>query len=954
MNKKIIYVRTELGEDEARSKTAHLGGDVKRALLMVDGEATFGEMSKRAAPSLRNNLEALVEELIKDGYIQEKIKSASIPKPSVSSTMIPAIKIAKPKKIQPAEEDGGELDFMSGFSPSPDEDEPAENITSVSEETELDIKERAEKAKAEAEAARLREEAERKAKAEAEAARLREETERKAKAEAETAHLREEAERKAKAEAEAARLREETERKAKAEAETAHLREEAERKAKAEAEAARLREEAERKAKAEAEAARLREEAERKAKAEAERKAKLEAEAAQMRAELEAAKLKAELEAKARREAEIKAHARMKAEEEATERRAKEQQAAKEREIAEKKAAEKLAAEQASKNAGQAAQPSGFSFDSFQISETDSNAKLDNPDSKAQQVAPNLTSSKPESGQFAFDSFQVNESIQSPEETTEESNEGNEPSPPPDFGKHANADSEGHTAIEKTSEHIAPEPQASELPAKKQAPDPEQIKRVEQERLAAEERKAKAEQEKKLAEEQAKIWAEAEQRAIETAKVKAEKAQHQSEHHAPEKQPSPASPKKQSNPFPWGKLVGFFFKLGIFLLVLLAAALYIAPNVMPMRDYMPKIEQYMSGILKQPVHVGRLSGQFLPFPRLDIGEVYIGDEKQLQIDLAELHFSAFDLFNDKKPIGQLTIHKVTVSGKGLESVAAWMQKLASNDLYPVSRIDIKQCALDTGAFEMSDIEGDMTFDLSNKLTQVNLRANAGKYTLSITPSSASTAKVSLTLHDSALPLLPNWVFDDLNANGEFNANEISFNEFDAHIRGGFLKGSANLNWRTGWRAQGTFKVENVSMNKLNDLLDGSANGSARFKMAASELGELTDSATLNGDFSSVDKGTINGMDIVETARIRSKDHLPGGRTHYKQLSGAVSFEGNAYHFKQLKVSAEGLNASGELEIKNRELSGTLNTKVTIQEELPPVDLQISGVVDSPQLSYVRK
>ncbi len=143
-------------------------------------------------------------------------------------------------------------------------------------------------AKKKAEAERLRAEAEAKKKAEAE--RLRAEAEAKKKAEAE--RLRAEAEAKKKAEAE--RLRAETETKKKAEAE--RLRAEAEAKKKAEAE--RLRAEAEAKKKAEAE--RLRAEAEAKKKAETERRraeveAKKKAEAERLRAEAEAKK-KAEAE----------------------------------------------------------------------------------------------------------------------------------------------------------------------------------------------------------------------------------------------------------------------------------------------------------------------------------------------------------------------------------------------------------------------------------------------------------------------------------------------------------------------------------------------------------------------------------------------------------------------------------------------------------------------------------
>ena len=158
-----------------------------------------------------------------------------------------------------------------------------------------------EKARKEAEEARLRAEAKKKAEAE----RLRAEAEAKKKAEAE--RLRAEAEAKKKAEAE--RLSAEAEAKKKAEAE--RLRAEAEAKKKAEAE--RLRAETETKKKAEAE--RLRAEAEAKKKAEAERlrteaEAKKKAEAERLRAEAEAKK-KAETE---RRRAEVEAKKKAEAE----------------------------------------------------------------------------------------------------------------------------------------------------------------------------------------------------------------------------------------------------------------------------------------------------------------------------------------------------------------------------------------------------------------------------------------------------------------------------------------------------------------------------------------------------------------------------------------------------------------------------------------------------------------
>ncbi|HUW26143.1 MAG TPA: hypothetical protein VMW07_06405, partial [Gallionella sp.] len=185
MDSRIIFIKTGKGDEEVRSKAPLLSGDLKRALLMVDGTATFGEISKRAAPSLRNVLDEILQELEKGGFIQDRAKVTSVPR------MVVPPKMAAPLK-KPADEGVSELDFTAAFrAPSPE--------ALVAEAVKVKAKEAAKlKAQQEVEAARI--------KAEQEAARSKAEAEAKARAEAET-KAREEAERRAQEQAEAARIK---------------------------------------------------------------------------------------------------------------------------------------------------------------------------------------------------------------------------------------------------------------------------------------------------------------------------------------------------------------------------------------------------------------------------------------------------------------------------------------------------------------------------------------------------------------------------------------------------------------------------------------------------------------------------------------------------------------------------------------------------------------------------
>jgi hypothetical protein len=947
MDTKTVFVRTSKGEDEAHSKTMHLAGDGKRALLMVDGVATYGEIGKRAAPSLRAYLDDTFQDLEKNGFIQDKAKVHSAPKMSVPGKMHSTLKMATPKKpsppaYHPAKEDTDELDFMGGFgTPAPQSVTQEDNTSKLKAEAETKARHDLEaaqlkaqqeaaaiRAKAEQDAARLHEEAAQHAKAEAEAKARQELEAAKVKAQQEAEAIR------AKAEQDAARLREEAAQHAKAEVEAKARQELESAKIKAQQEAEAIR------AKAEQDAARLREEAAQRAKAEAEAAAKEHerAEAARIKAEHEAAQIHAELEA-ARLKAEMDAKVKL--------------EAAKMGQEAPKKASEQIP-DRAPENSQDA-----FSFDAFHISEQPENVA---PSPKAHQTpvppTPKVDSHAPSAGKpsdFSFESFQFDDLAPKAEPPQS-------PEKPPQHETPPAAKSGGISfnafKIDESPAPVAAPKNAAPGPVSKPAgnkPDPEQLKRAEQARAAAEERKAAEEQAKKLADEQAKVWAEAEQRALEKAKASTEHVLQHTEHHAADKKPHPAPPVKRApgKPFPWGKLFGFFFKLGIFLLVLVVGALFAVPYFMPMRDYMPKVEQFMEERIKQPVHIGYLSGRILPTPRLDIGEIYIGEVKQFQAAQAQLNFSILGLLEERKPIDSLVLQDVKVSGKGLQNVSVWLQKLLANDSYPISRMEISQGTLDADVFELKGIEGQFDFSPTGQFNRANLRAESGKYTLSMDATPDNKLNVSITVRNGALPLLPNWIFDDLTAKGELNANELAISSIEARILGGSLQGNATLNWRSGWRAQGALTAKNLDMKLLNNLLNGNLNGNARFRMTSLYLADLVDSATLDGDFSA-DNGMISGMGIFETARQRSINHLPGGRTAFNELAGAFSYANGVYNFTQTRITSDAVNATAQFSVEDKKLSGSISARVSIQGGSPTlVDLTLSGDTAIPQLRAAR-
>ena len=304
MDKKTVFVKTAKGESEANGLSDALYGDAKRILLLVDDRSTVGDISKRAAPSLRDTLFDMLQQLVDGGYVRDMRAPVNVAQNQTLKMATPAIKTVTPKAETHAAETQHPVAATSPIVPSSDiqQDKSAQDdqnsdldfsfMTSSASQSEATVV--AVNAAAQAEAA---------ANANQEAERLKVEQLARIEAAAREVKLKAYAEAKEKAKIEvAARARIEAEARAKNEAEAARL--------KAEQDALQTRRELE--------ATQARVEAEVRARIEAEAKAKQEVEAARLKAEreaekirleLEAAKVKAETELKKRLEAEARAKA---------------------------------------------------------------------------------------------------------------------------------------------------------------------------------------------------------------------------------------------------------------------------------------------------------------------------------------------------------------------------------------------------------------------------------------------------------------------------------------------------------------------------------------------------------------------------------------------------------------------------------------------------------------------
>jgi hypothetical protein len=905
MDKKTVFIKTAKGESEVSS----LSGDLRRAISLIDNKSTVEEIARRAPPSLRDDLGDVLRELLAGEFIRDKDTPLVEPKVTPPKMFVPKRPVSAP---------ADELDFTKlneAYAANAAELAARQKAEAAARgRSELEAAVAAAKARSSAE---LTVKAEAKARREADvAARARAEAEVKAKQEA---IVREQAEAKARQEAEARMRAEQEAARVKAEFEAAvRAKAEAEARIRAEIEAAaRAKQEAEARARAAAEAARLKAEQEAariRAELEAAAKAKAEAEAARIRAEQEAARVRAEAEERARREAEERARraAEEKARQQAEAARLKAEQEAAARELAEayaRQEAEAAAKREAEEQARSAAL----------IAEQEDMARA-----AGETAAPEAT---PE-----FE-INLNKFLDETEQPAPRA-----ASPAGDRGARAEAQqraAEAEAEAEKKSSKDAAAEMAR-LKAEAEA-------KADTARQKAEAEARRHQEEQALAEEQAKAWAEAEQRAKVQAQIDAEQAAQQAALSQARATKKPVSRARRA-PLPLAQI-------GLGLAVLALVVVAVLPYVYPLQEYVAPLEQRLSVQLKQPVRIGGMSAASFP-PKLELRDVTVGIEQEMKIAGVVLKFNLLSLLSESKVIGDAELNEVSIKGAQLERLAPGLNRMGGDRGFPVRHLTLRRVTVVTEEIAVPELAGVAEIDGQGAFSRVALHSEDDKYSFDLQPVQGRW-QLGVSLRETGLPWLPAIVFSDLSAKGILSEGEVNFTEMDAHIYNGILLGSAKLSWRRGWQLQGQLEAKTFELDKMFPKygVTGELFGEGAFSMAGEKLSQLGAAPRLDASFT-VKSGVINGFDMVETARLLSREHMVGGRTHFDDIVGVVQVENHTQHFRQLRIVSGMLSANGSFDVSpGNQLSGNFSADVKMRAGSNP--LTLFGTLDEPKLRAGR-
>lgn len=457
--------------------------------------------------------------------------------------------------------------------------------------------------------------------------------------------------------------------------------------------------------------------------------------------------------------------------------------------------------------------------------------------------------------------------------------------------------------------------------------------------IKAEQEARMREEEQALAAEQERAWAEAEQRAEQQSKLDAAQAAKEAAL-AQAKRNQKSTATRRRNPLPLGKIAAGILALGL-------VAIYVLPMFWPMQEYIAPLEQRLSERFKQPVKVGGMSASLLPVPKIELVEVKVGAAGEFSVATAMLNFDLLSLLSDSKTISNATLQGATLNGRDMETVVGWLKGMGGDARFPLQHVILHDLKIISDVVSIPVLQGGADFD-QGAFSRLVLHSEDEKFNVEI-KAAANRTQLAFGIRDGSLPLLPGAIFSSFNARGEIAAGEISISDLDAHAYGGIWSGNGKLNWSRGWRFDASIKAKTMELAELFPKygLSGEVFIDGKLSASAGTLPALAKSLRIDGSFEAK-RGVINGIDVVETVRLASHEHLVGGRTHFDELNGSFVAEDGQVRFRSVRITSRMLKASGTLNATTGgQLSGEFNAEIKMRSGTSL--LSLSGTLSEPRL-----
>lgn len=408
----------------------------------------------------------------------------------------------------------------------------------------------------------------------------------------------------------------------------------------------------------------------------------------------------------------------------------------------------------------------------------------------------------------------------------------------------------------------------------------------------------------------------------------------------------------------------------VLLAVLGAAVLTAFP---PLSVYLAEIESSMSASLGRPVKIGRLSASVYPHPGVLLGNVVIDGGQgsadgtgDIHIDRLWLEPDVRTLFSPRKDLRHVFVNGMKLAPETLAALPAILQQAnGGNSKFHVDRLRFEQVTLSIPKLTIGGLQGQAELSDTAGLSALQLHTDDRTLGLTLKPDGQ---RIGFEADGAAMriPALAPVDFNSISVKGVWENGVMDVSAFDFRLFDGALKGQAKVRLAPGGdkdiediAVEGDLVFDHVDSSKLSaalgagNLLAGELAGKASFSGAAGEWASLLPALTAEGSFM-IERGGLNGVDLVEAARRTSDAPVLGGAMSFEQFSGKMRLTAARSRFYGLVMHSGRMHSAGAVEVAaNQSLSGRMDLQIRGSVNQVRVPIVLDGTLQSPSLRAIR-
>lgn len=400
------------------------------------------------------------------------------------------------------------------------------------------------------------------------------------------------------------------------------------------------------------------------------------------------------------------------------------------------------------------------------------------------------------------------------------------------------------------------------------------------------------------------------------------------------------------------------FRRPVIVAIIVVAALFLIPFLIPMGGYVSRIETMADEALGVPVKIGSLRLAFLPTPRVNAGDVVVGNDSELVVDRVAIVPDIRSLFSEVKTVSVIKIDQPVMKRSALEIVDKLTKKPADEQSGPaqvvIRQIVLNKVRLDWPGMTLPEFDATLHLTEANQPDTAEIQTADGNLTATLQPGDGMQL-ISVKAAHWQMPVGPPFLLDKLDIQMTLHDARLDITKLEADLYDGKFVGTGVLTWRKAWQLNGKLNVDHLAVQEPVALLSkttrlsGKLFGDGTYSATAKTPAALADKLQATFRFR-VDNGVLYGLDLAKAATLLLKSGQQGGETRFDEMSGLVKVSGRQYHLQNLNVVSGLLTAAGQVKIMpSKQLDGVVEVDLKKGVSLASVPLQVSGTVSKPQV-----